>query len=91
VARLRRSFFQFSSPIGIEAFRSVQSPHFDRRGEYRDVDNGLAIDSSDVFTMPDGSSVKFTSIEDLAPQLAQSCDVARCVECAAERTSGQPA
>jgi len=53
--------------------------HFDRSGEYRDVDNGLAIDSSDVFTMPDGSSVKFTSIEDLAPQLAQSCDVARCV------------
>ena len=53
--------------------------HFDAMGAYRDLDNGLPIDSSDVFQGPDGVAMQFTSIEDLAPQLATSCEVARCI------------
>jgi hypothetical protein len=53
--------------------------HFDRNAKYRDLDNGVPVDASDEFTFPGGDSFKFTSINDLAPQLAVSCEVARCV------------
>jgi len=48
--------------------------HFDEKGDYRDLDNGKPVDSSGNFQ----DKFKFTSIDDLAPQLAESCDVARC-------------
>jgi hypothetical protein len=55
--------------------------HFDEMGNYRDIDNGKAVDSSG--TIPgnlagNGMQWNFNSIEDLAPQLAVSCVVARC-------------
>jgi Protein of unknown function (DUF1588) len=53
--------------------------HFDRTGAYRDLDNGLPVDSSDQFVTPQGTMLNFSSIADLAPQLAQSCEVARCI------------
>jgi hypothetical protein len=53
--------------------------HFDRAGAYRDLDNGVPVDASDEFTTQGGATFKFSSIDDLAPQLAQSCEVAQCV------------
>jgi hypothetical protein len=46
-------------------------------GEPRAVDNGLPIDTSGSFSAG-GSQFTFAGIDDLAPQLATSCDVARC-------------
>jgi hypothetical protein len=53
--------------------------HFDRNGGYQVLDNGLPVDASDEFTTQGGQSLKFSSIDDLAPQLAQSCEVAKTV------------
>jgi hypothetical protein len=48
--------------------------HFDETGAYRETDAGLPIDSSGTISLAsDLESVTFTSIEDLAPQLAASC------------------
>ncbi len=48
--------------------------HFDQLGEYRTVDGNLPVDSSGEATVP-GTDVRlsFTSMLDLAPQLAESC------------------
>jgi hypothetical protein len=48
--------------------------HFDETGAYRDTESGLPIDSSGTVSLAsDYEPVTFTSIEDLAPQLAASC------------------
>jgi hypothetical protein len=52
--------------------------HFDRSGDYRDLDNGLPVDASDT-SVRGTSTFKFSSIADLALQLAESCEVARCI------------
>ena len=49
--------------------------HFDDLGNYRDTDNGQPVDSSGTIA---SRMLSFTSIGDLAPQLATSCPVARC-------------
>jgi hypothetical protein len=49
--------------------------HFDAMGNYRDVDNGSAVDSSGTIS---SLMLSFASIDDLAPQLAQACPVALC-------------
>jgi hypothetical protein len=51
--------------------------HFDAMGNYRDLDNGSPVDSSGTLQSP-FPMLKFTSILDLAPQLAVSCPVAQC-------------
>jgi len=51
--------------------------HFDAAGMYRDVDDGLPVDSSGSYITPQGINLNFSSIADLAPALA-SCEVARC-------------
>jgi len=53
--------------------------HFDRIGAYRDLDNELPIDTSDEYDVIVGSPLKFSGLEELASQLAESCDVARCI------------
>jgi hypothetical protein len=50
--------------------------HFDEAGNYRELDGGEAVDSSGTLTP---SMLKFHSFDDLAPQLATSCAVARCL------------
>jgi hypothetical protein len=50
-------------------------------GEPRETDNGFSIDASGVFDSQNSSfasSFAFSSITDLAPQLAVSCEVASC-------------
>jgi hypothetical protein len=51
--------------------------HFDDLGMYRDTDNGRPVDSSGTL-LPPLPMLSFTSIDDLAPQLATSCVVAQC-------------
>jgi Protein of unknown function (DUF1588)/Protein of unknown function (DUF1585) len=51
--------------------------HFDEHGLYRDVDNGRPVDASGTY-MAQAMSYIFNGIDDLAPQLAASCEVARC-------------
>jgi hypothetical protein len=51
--------------------------HFDELGAYSDLDSGKAVDSSGTLRPP-LPALSFTSIEDLAPQLATSCAVAYC-------------
>jgi len=75
---------QAVSPSPCSACHTLLDPfghafeHFDRSGNYRDLDNGLPVDASDAFVR--GSwSFKFSSIDDLALQLAESCEVARCI------------
>jgi hypothetical protein len=53
--------------------------HFDELGAYRELDNGLPIDSSGSYLSEGGDEFVFSSITDLAPQLGGSCDVARCL------------
>jgi hypothetical protein len=53
--------------------------HFDSLGQYRDLDNGAPVDSSDSFSTSGGGSYEFSSIEqELAVDLSQRCEVARC-------------
>ncbi len=48
-------------------------------GEPRSTDNGFPIDTAGHFSSPDiGTAFAFSSIRDLAPQLAASCEVASC-------------
>jgi len=68
-----------SSPVCTACHSAIDPPgfaleHFDLMGNYRDFDNGLPVDSSG--TLREGQM--FSSIDDLAPQLAMSCDVALC-------------
>jgi hypothetical protein len=49
--------------------------HFDELGRYRDLDNGKPVDSSGTYNQ---ANLSFASIDDLAPRLATSCDVALC-------------
>jgi hypothetical protein len=51
--------------------------HFDEVGNYRDLDNGQPVDSAGT-THGLTPMLTFTSIDDLAPQLAMSCPVAQC-------------
>lgn len=52
--------------------------HFDETGVYSEVDNGQPVDSSGTLVTPQQEELTFTSIDDLAPQLATSCEVAQC-------------
>jgi hypothetical protein len=48
-------------------------------GEPRSTDNGFPIDTAGEFSSPNvGTRFAFSSIRDLAPQLAESCEVATC-------------
>jgi hypothetical protein len=49
--------------------------HFDAMGSYREQDNGEAVDAAATI-MP--AMLSFDDFDALAPQLAQSCDVAQC-------------
>lgn len=49
---------------------------FDEAGEYRTMDAGQVINAQDTYELPlSGSMVTFGDIEELAPQLAKTCDV----------------
>jgi hypothetical protein len=64
------------------ACHSVMDPlgysleHFDEMGSYRDLDNGKPVDASGTYNQ---ANLSFVSIDDLAPRLATSCEVARCL------------
>jgi hypothetical protein len=64
-----RSCHQVMDPPGFSL------EHFDAMGNYQDLDNGKPVDSSGTL-FP--STLTFTSIDDLAPQLAVSRTVAQC-------------
>jgi len=49
--------------------------HFDEMGDYRELDNGKAVDASGTLTNP---PISFQDYADLAPQLASSCEAAHC-------------
>jgi hypothetical protein len=49
--------------------------HFDELGNYRDVDNGQPVDASGTIQP---LAISFGGIDDLAPQLSESCLVAQC-------------
>jgi len=71
-----------SPPLCISCHIPMDPPgdslgHFDAMGNYRDLDNGSPVDSSGSLQSP-LPMLKFTSIDDLAPQLAVSCPVAQC-------------
>ncbi|HEY2900786.1 MAG TPA: DUF1588 domain-containing protein [Polyangia bacterium] len=51
--------------------------HFDEMGAYRDQDSSLPVDSAGM-VLPPLPALNFTSIDDLAPQMAMSCAVAYC-------------
>lgn len=53
---------------------------FDAMGNEREsLDDGTPVDSAGTFATPKGEVFAFTSIFDLAPQLATSCEVATCL------------
>ncbi len=55
--------------------------NFDEVGEYRELDNGVAVDASGTLSQSlvgNAPPMSFQSWEDLAPQLAESCAVAQC-------------
>jgi hypothetical protein len=54
-------------PLGISL------EHFDQGGAYRELDAGRPVDSSGTYAVFDNETFTFTSIEELGPQLAQSC------------------
>jgi hypothetical protein len=64
-----QSCHQLMNPAG----ESLEN--YDAMGNYREVDNGAPVDASG--SIP-AEALTFTSFEDLAPQLATSCDVAQC-------------
>lgn len=48
--------------------------HFDAQGEYRDLDADKPVDSSGTYRLEySGEELEFTSMEELGPQLATSC------------------
>ncbi|HKQ70174.1 MAG TPA: DUF1588 domain-containing protein, partial [Polyangiaceae bacterium] len=51
--------------------------HFDEHGVYREAENGFPVDSTGSFASS-GVELVFTSFADLAPKLAESCEVAHC-------------
>jgi hypothetical protein len=71
------------SPPQCKGCHNVMDPpgysleHFDAMGNYRDLDTGKPVDSSGTLGAP-FPMLNFTSIDDLAPQLAVSCPVAQC-------------
>jgi len=64
--------------------------HFDRSGAYRDLDNGLPVDTADEYDTMAGSTIKFAGLEGLASQLAESCEVARCISQSLLREATSP-
>jgi len=52
--------------------------HFSTIGELSNLDNGHPIDSSGSYELQSGT-IEFSDVTTLAPQLAQSCEVAMCV------------
>jgi hypothetical protein len=51
--------------------------NYDELGEYRTTENGLPIDASGTYDQS-GLNSTFASIDDLAPDIAQSCVAAQC-------------
>ncbi len=73
---------EVASPLCMACHKAIDPAgfsleHFDALGNYREMDNGQAVDSAGTVTLPT-PMLTFTSIDDLAPQLATSCLVARC-------------
>lgn len=55
--------------------------NFDEVGEYRELDNGVAVDASGILSaglVGNEPPMAFEGFEDLAPKLAESCAVAQC-------------
>jgi hypothetical protein len=74
---------EVASPLCMACHKAIDPPgfsleHFDALGNYREMDNGQPVDSAGTVTSPT-PMLTFTSIDDLAPQLATSCLVARCL------------
>ena len=53
--------------------------HFDNAGTLMDLDNSVPIDSSGVYNTQLGQLLEFSDVYDLAPQLANTCEVATCI------------
>jgi hypothetical protein len=53
--------------------------HFDYVGAYSTVDNGQAIDSSGVYITASQQPLMFSAVNDLAQQLASSCEAVMCI------------
>jgi hypothetical protein len=64
-----QSCHQLMDPLGFSL------EHFDEQGQYREEDNGQAVDATGSLQEP---SMSFEAYQDLAPQLATSCEVAHC-------------
>lgn len=79
----REHLEQSLAPAVCRACHSLLDPmgdsleHFDEQGNYRTLDNGLPVDASGQMNSP--VSMNFTDYSSLAPQLAESCEVAACV------------
>ena len=81
----REKWENIVSPPDCQTCHAIMDPpgfaleHFDDTGNYSDLDNGKAINAAGTMISTDRTlQLAFTSIDDLAPQLATSCDVARC-------------
>ena len=53
--------------------------HFDHVGAFQTIDNGQPIDSSGVFTTAGQEPLMFSSVNDLGPQLANTCEAVMCL------------
>jgi hypothetical protein len=53
--------------------------NFDALGSHRTIDDGFPVDTSGSYMTVRGAALAFSGIHDLAPQLAESCEVARCI------------
>jgi hypothetical protein len=81
VTRRERHESQVSPPECMGCHVDLDPPgdsleHFDALGNYSDLDNGKAVDSSGTIRSP---MMSFMGFDDFAPQLAQNCVVAHCI------------
>ena len=80
---VRQQMAEHRNNAACESCHGVMDPigyafeHFDGAGKYRQMENGLPIDSSGTITM-DGATVAFKDVSELARALATSPDVRDC-------------
>jgi len=83
----REALTQFVANPACAACHKLMDPpaysleHFDDEGNYRELDNGVPVDSGgtiSVFVSSQSPAMSFDNFEDLAPQLAKSCVVTQC-------------
>ena len=53
--------------------------HFDNAGTFMALDNGVPIDSSGVYNIQPEQLLQFSDVNELAPELANTCEVTTCI------------